>query len=102
MFESKFDEALCILQEECAELIQVISKIRRFGIDTEVCTKPGKTNRDLLIEEAGDVQTLLNYICIDNDYINVIDVVSRMDEKEAKLKEYSGLYYDENSSESKT
>lgn len=94
MFESKVDEALCILQEECAELIQVISKIRRFGMDTEVCTNPGKTNKDLLIEEAGDVQTLLNYL-ISNDILSPNDIVDRMDAKEAKLKIYSNLFSDE-------
>lgn len=94
MFESKFDEALCILQEECAELIQVISKIRRFGLMTEVCTKPGKTNYDLLIEETGDVQTLLNFL-IGKGYLEHCDLVDRMDAKEAKLKIYSSLYKDE-------
>lgn len=39
------NEVMDILQEECAEVIQAVSKIRRFGIDNH---KPGKskTNRE--------------------------------------------------------
>ena len=49
-----------ILQEECAEVIQAVSKISRFGIDN---FKPGKakTNREHLEEELGD---MIAMICI--------------------------------------
>ena len=36
---AKEKEVLDILQEECAEVIQAVSKIRRFGISN---LKPGK------------------------------------------------------------
>ena len=41
------EEVMAILQEECAEVIQAISKINRFGMDN---IKPGKpkTNRQHL------------------------------------------------------
>ena len=50
---SKEKEVMDILQEECAEVIQAVSKISRFGLDN---LKPGKpkTNRDHLEEELGD------------------------------------------------
>lgn len=56
-------ESFDILQEECAELIQVISKIRRFGINNHnPFVTPIKTNMDHLIEELGDVSVLINVI----------------------------------------
>ena len=50
----KTKEVMDILQEECAEVIQAVSKISRFGIDN---MKPGKplTNREHLEEELGDM-----------------------------------------------
>ena len=53
-------EVMDILQEECAEVIQAVSKISRFGIDN---FKPGKakTNREHLEEELGD---MIAMICI--------------------------------------
>ena len=54
------EEVMSILQEECAEVIQAVSKINRFGIDNYKPGKP-KTNREHLEEEMGDV---LAMICI--------------------------------------
>ena len=41
----KTKEVMDILQEECAEVIQAVSKISRFGIDNYKPGKP-KTNRE--------------------------------------------------------
>jgi NTP pyrophosphatase (non-canonical NTP hydrolase) len=57
---SDVKEVMDILQEECAEVIQAVSKIRRFGIDNFKPGKP-KTNREHLEEELGD---MLAMICI--------------------------------------
>ena len=48
-----------ILQEECAEVIQAVSKCSRFGIDNY---KPGKplTNREHLEEELGDLLAMVD------------------------------------------
>lgn len=58
--DSQTKEVMDILQEECAEVIQAVSKISRFGLDN---LKPGKpkTNREHLEEELGD---MLAMICI--------------------------------------
>ena len=53
-------EVMDILQEECAEVIQAVSKISRFGLDNYKPGKP-KTNREHLEEELGD---MLAMICI--------------------------------------
>lgn len=51
-------EVMNILSEECAEVIQAISKCHRFGLDN---VKPGKpkTNRDHLEEEIGDLLAMI-------------------------------------------
>jgi NTP pyrophosphatase (non-canonical NTP hydrolase) len=53
------DETLQILTEECAEVIQAISKCQRFGMDAY---KPGspKTNREHLEEELGDLLCMIH------------------------------------------
>jgi NTP pyrophosphatase (non-canonical NTP hydrolase) len=47
------NKTLVILQEECAELIHIISKIHRFGLQDQ-------NNRERLIQEAGDVMAMIN------------------------------------------
>ena len=65
----KILEALGILQEECAEVIQIVSKCRRFGID-ELHLKEGIKNRELLNEEIGDILAIVDYL-IDQNVITV-------------------------------
>jgi NTP pyrophosphatase (non-canonical NTP hydrolase) len=54
-------EVLLILQEECAEVTQAISKCFRFGPDQ---MKPGKdrTNVNMLQEEIGDLQAMIELL----------------------------------------
>ena len=54
-----------ILSEECAEVIQAISKCHRFGMDN---VKPGKpkTNREHLEEELGDLLAMVDILLINN------------------------------------
>ena len=49
---------LNLLQEECAEVIQVISKIRRFGLN-DINPVDGVSNRDSLIQELEDVKIFI-------------------------------------------
>ena len=56
----KVTEILDILQEECAEVIQAISKCRRFGMENEY--KEGGTQREHLIQELGDVTLLIELL----------------------------------------
>ena len=46
-------EVLLITQEECAEVVQAISKCFRFGMNDSY---NGKTNRESLVLELGDLQ----------------------------------------------
>lgn len=53
-------EILVIAQEECAEVIQEISKIFRFGIDQ--LHKDGMTHRVKLETELGDLLCMIDLI----------------------------------------
>jgi NTP pyrophosphatase (non-canonical NTP hydrolase) len=54
-------EVMNILSEECAEVIQAISKCHRFGIDNYKPGKP-KTNREHLEEELGDLLAMIDIL----------------------------------------
>jgi NTP pyrophosphatase (non-canonical NTP hydrolase) len=64
-------EIMLIAQEECAEVIQAISKVFRFGMESE---HNGVTNREHLQVEIGDVlcmidlmneQGLIDWSCVE-------------------------------------
>ena len=80
-------EALGILQEECAELIQIASKIRRFG-ENDIYF--GTSIKDRFIREIGDVLAL---ICmVQNLYlISKEEIDLAIDRKFEKLQKYSNL-----------
>ena len=54
-------EALLITQEECAEVTQAISKVFRFGFDSQwpVGTPP---NRERLAQEVGDLLAMIDIL----------------------------------------
>lgn len=58
---NKVQEILDILQEECAEVIQNISKCRRFGMEN-VYLKGEGTQRDELVKEIGDVLAMIQLL----------------------------------------
>jgi NTP pyrophosphatase (non-canonical NTP hydrolase) len=61
IFTDKENEALNIAQEECAEVIQAISKIRRFGLES-IGPNGAFNNRDQLEAEMGDVIALFDIL----------------------------------------
>jgi NTP pyrophosphatase (non-canonical NTP hydrolase) len=83
-------EVMNILSEECAEVIQAISKCHRFGMDN---VKPGKpkTNREHLEEELGDllamVDILLEMEVVDSEALQLAKIA-----KIEKLKKWSTIY----------
>jgi NTP pyrophosphatase (non-canonical NTP hydrolase) len=90
MESAKIKEVMDILQEECAEVIQAVSKISRFGINNFKPGKP-KTNREHLEEELGDMLAMI-------DILKEMGVVSGACLEEAKyakiekLKKWSNIY----------
>jgi NTP pyrophosphatase (non-canonical NTP hydrolase) len=83
------NEVMDIAQEECAEVIQAISKIRRFGIDN---AKPGTeyTNRQHLEEELGDVLAMIDILMI-NDVVSWANLHRAKRAKIEKLKKWSEI-----------
>ena len=83
-------EILSITQEECAEVIQAISKCFRFGLDQ---VKPGKpkTNREHLEEEIGDLLAMVE-ILVDKNMVSGESIEKAMEAKIEKLKKWSNIY----------
>jgi NTP pyrophosphatase (non-canonical NTP hydrolase) len=77
-------EVMLILQEECAEVTQAISKCFRFGPDQ---MKPGKerTNINMLEEEIGDLFAMV-------ELLTDLDIgVTQQGIFEAKMKKFEKL-----------
>lgn len=81
-------ELLGILQEECAEVIQIISKIRRFGMDSYNPADPSVTNHDLLNLEVGDVLGLIEMLKTDPDILDESKIYARSIYKQEKVLRY--------------
>jgi NTP pyrophosphatase (non-canonical NTP hydrolase) len=83
------EEALLILSEECAEVIQAISKCQRFGIDAY---KPGrpKTNREHLEEELGDLLAMID-ILKETNVVSIENMEIAKHAKFEKLKCWSNI-----------
>ena len=83
------NEVMDIAQEECAEVIQAISKIRRFGIDN---AKPGTnyTNREHLEEELGDMLAMIDILTI-NNIVSWGNLHKAKRAKIEKLKKWSNI-----------
>jgi len=72
---------MAVLQEECAEVIQAVSKINRFGMDSEW---QGVTNKQSLVTEIGDVLAIIRVLMEQTD-INITEEDIEI-AVEAKLK----------------
>jgi NTP pyrophosphatase (non-canonical NTP hydrolase) len=51
--QKKINEILDLLQEECGEVVQMVSKARRFGLEEK---------REDLVKEIGDVSLLIELL----------------------------------------
>lgn len=54
------DEALALIAEECAEVIQAVTKIQRHGLHSHHPDSPHISNRTTLQKEIGDLQAALH------------------------------------------
>jgi len=82
-------EILVITQEECAEVIQEISKIFRFGI-TEA-HKEGMLHQEKLEIEVGDLLCMIN-LMTQHGLIRSDQVTTAIENKQIKLKQWSKIY----------
>ena len=78
------DEILTILAEECAEVIQACSKIKRFGLGANV---------EALAKELGDLQCMIElvyeYKVVPHDLETRLNYILN---KRIKLKSYSSIF----------
>ena len=85
--DNQVNEIYNILQEECAEVVQAISKIRRFGLD-EVYN--GVSNREHLEEELGDLYCMIELL-IKKNIVREDKMLSASIAKRDKLAKWSGI-----------
>lgn len=82
-------EILVITQEECAEVIQEISKCFRFGIDK--LHKSGLSHRQVLTQEVGDLicmlQLMMEHNIVDSQEVEVARLA-----KLQKLQVFSNIF----------
>ena len=88
----KINEILDILQEECAEVIQAISKCRRFGMENTYSKGTG-TQREHLVQELGDVTLLIELLHAHQLYTEK-ELIMAQRRKANKLTEWSNIYED--------
>ena len=88
--DTRIQEILDILQEECAEVIQNISKCRRFGLDNEYLKGSG-TQREQLTKEIGDVLAMVELLK-EHGVITQTELDLAKRNKFAKLHQWSNIY----------
>lgn len=75
-------EILTILQEEAAEVIQIASKIHRFGHHPD--------NMKRLAQELGDLQCMID-LCVEYQLVDETKIQLYSQEKRQKLKTWSNI-----------
>ncbi len=88
--DDKLHEIMNILSEECAEVIQAISKCHRFGLDNAKPAKP-LTNAQHMEAEIGDLLAMVDLLK-SKGIITEEGLVSSKQAKIEKLKKWSNIY----------
>lgn len=83
---SKEQELLVVLSEECGEVIQAASKILRFGLNTK-SPYSNKNNKQQLEQELGDLMCLIREL-YENGSIDLNNVLAAAEKKKKKLEKY--------------
>ena len=80
----KVNEILDLLQEECGEVVQIVSKCRRFGLEEK---------RKNLVQEIADVALLIELLKA-NELFTETELHTAQLEKAQKLTKWSRIYED--------
>lgn len=85
-------DPLDMLAEEASEIIKEVMKIKRFGLQgmPEWFAATGKTPRDYVIQEIGDL-TYLVQVLISRGFINEADIQHAVCLKRERMIELYGL-----------
>ena len=89
MVNDKEHEIMSIMQEECAECIQAVSKIFRFGFDG-VHPEKSYDNREHLEEEVGDLLAMIDLL-LENETVSWANVNKARRAKFEKLRQWSNV-----------
>jgi NTP pyrophosphatase (non-canonical NTP hydrolase) len=81
------NEIMLIAQEECAEVTQAISKVFRFGMDSQ---HNGATNKTRLEEELGDLLCMIE-LMIEKGIVDGHAVAKAGVAKKEKLAKWSNI-----------
>ena len=77
------NELLVITSEEASEIVKVVSKILRYGMQPK--------DQTALIEEIGDMQCMIDLI-VEHKLITKTQIKNRIKVKSKKLKKWSNLW----------
>jgi NTP pyrophosphatase (non-canonical NTP hydrolase) len=80
----RVNEILDLLQEECGEVVQIVSKCRRFGLEEK---------RENLVQEIADVMLLVELLKA-NELFTESELHEAQLAKATKLKKWSRIYED--------
>ena len=83
-------EILLILQEECAEVTQAISKCFRFGPD-QLKSGKDRTNIQMLQEELGDLLAMIDLLVKKDVGVDWKELMLAKQNKFLKLKQWSNI-----------
>ena len=89
--KDKVQEALIITQEECAEVIQAISKVMRFGPDSCYPTEDSASTKECLDMELGQLLCMIG-ILVDQGVVDENAMMTAMEAKKIKLETWSSIF----------
>ena len=82
-------EVLVVLMEECAEVIQAVSKLLRFGIENYPPDGPlaGTKNNTILGREIGDLEYMVD-LATGSDMVRTVDILDGRKRKAERFAYY--------------
>jgi hypothetical protein len=89
--DDRQEEIMLIAQEECAEVIQAISKCFRFGLND---VYEGKTNLQRLEEELGDLKCMID-LMEESRIISGTNILCATLSKRERLRKWSNVFNQE-------
>ena len=85
------NELLVILQEECAEVSKIVSKIHRFGIES-INPITRQSNKEVLHQEVGDLLCMIE-LCVERKMLDEEILAEYIQLKREKLKKWSNIHF---------
>lgn len=87
VFKTKVLRTLDMLEQECAEVIVICTKIKKFGPYNAHPNAPSKTNDELLLGELGDLSAVI-IMAADALDLDLTVLPKLIEEKKQRLKRY--------------